>query len=155
MIALEKSSHDSTYVIAFMPIKPIYAKRILSGEKHFEFRRTRIRSDLTHIVIYSSYPVKKVVGLAEVNSVDEASPSKMWDLTKHAAGITRQDFRNYFNGAKSAVAISLGKVFPLDLEICPTQVSESFTVPQSYRYIDTNFLSKIAELGFNELAEAI
>ena len=155
MKASEKSSHDDEPVIAFMPIKPVYAERILSGEKHFEFRRTRIRSDLTHIVIYSSHPVKRVVGSAEVLSVKEGSPTKVWDTTKDAAGISRQAFRAYFAGAKSAIAILLGKVSPLDLAVCPTQVADGFTVPQSFRYIDKDFLNKVTELGSNELSEAV
>ena len=52
-------------VIAFLPIKPIYANRILEGSKRYEFRRTRLRQDITHVVIYSTSPVKKIVGIAE------------------------------------------------------------------------------------------
>ena len=149
MKALKKFWQVSECVIAFMPIKPVYVQRILDGEKNFEFRRTRIRSDLTHIVIYSCYPVKKVVGIAKVKSVNEASPSRMWDLTKHAAGISRKDFRSYFTGAKLAFAISLGEVLTLNSEICPTQISKGFTIPQSYRYIDASFVQKITTLGLD------
>lgn len=134
-------------LIAFMPIKPEYANRILSGEKQFEFRRTSIRSDLTHLIIYSSSPVKRIVALAEVDSVEMASPSALWDRTKHAAGISRRNYREYFSGAGSAVAISLKRVLPLVSKIEPSEVEEGFNIPQSFRYVDEMFLDKVLSLG--------
>lgn len=130
-----------------MPIKPEYASRILSGEKLFEYRRTNIRTDLTHLVIYSSSPVKRIVALAKVDSVEVASPSALWDRTKHAAGISRRRFREYFSGARSAVAISMGAVHPLAVELVPADVEDGFHIPQSYRYVDKKFLEKVASLG--------
>lgn len=134
-------------VIAFMPIRPEYVIRIVTGEKHFEFRRTSIRLDLTHLVIYSSSPVRRIVGLAEVNCVEVSTPSALWEKTKHAAGISRRRFREYFHGAKLAVAISLGCVFPLARELDPEHVANGFTIPQSFRYVDPWFFDKVASLG--------
>lgn len=147
MKVLKESLVNGKSVIAFMPIKPEYAERIVAGDKHYEFRRTKIRTDLTHLVIYSSSPVKRIVGFAEVQSVEVATPSKLWEMTKHAAGISRQGFRNYFQGAQSAVAISLGRVYPLDFELCPDDVAEGFTIPQSFRYVDPWFFSRVITLG--------
>lgn len=142
-------------IIAFMPIKPEYADRIVAGKKHFEFRRTNIRSDLTHLIIYSSSPVKRIVGLAVVRSVEVATPSRLWEKTKHAAGISRQGFREYFQGARAAVAISLSRVFPLDESVCPNDVADGFTIPQSFRYVDYLFLMKVVTLGSTVDAYAV
>ena len=143
----EPPNAPSGRVIAFMPIKPKYVERILDGGKGYEFRRTRIRPDLTHIVIYSCFPVKKVVGIAEVESVDAGSPDKMWTQTRRAAGMSREEFMHYFEGARSAVAIALGKITALERGVCPSEVSEGFTVPQCYRYINEGFLERVVELG--------
>lgn len=130
-----------------MPVKPEYANRIVAGEKHFEFRRTRIRRDLTHVVIYSSAPVKRIVGLAEVQSVVTSTPAKLWERTKHSAGISRQRFREYFFGAQSAVAISLKRVYPINCELRPEDIIKGFSIPQSFRYVDRWFIEKVIRLG--------
>jgi hypothetical protein len=42
--------------IVFLPIKPIYAERLMDGTKRFEFRRRPMSADVTHIVVYASSP---------------------------------------------------------------------------------------------------
>lgn len=154
MRTLSEWSTNGESVIAFMPIKPEYAQRILTGEKQFEFRRTSIRPDLTHLVIYSSSPIKRIVALAEVDFVEMGSPSTLWERTKHAAGISREKFRKYFSGKESAVAISLKRVFPLLSELEPSEIEEGFSIPQSFRYVDAEFLGKVVSLGFVSDAES-
>lgn len=133
-----------------MPIKPIYCERILSGEKKFEFRRTSVRADVSHLIVYSSFPVKKIVAIAEVTSIITASPSAIWEKTKKAAGITRKLFREYFRGSKKACAIEIGNIEPLHLPIHPEKISPEFNVPQSFSYVDRAFLEQVAQIGSAE-----
>lgn len=150
MKALDNWPMNGEFVIAFMPIKPEYTNLILDGAKQFEFRRTNIRSDLTHLVIYSSSPVKRIVALAEVDFVESGPPSAVWERTKHAAGIPRRTFRQYFAGSGAAVAISLKRVVPLASHVRPGEIQEGFAIPQSFRYVGCEFLNKVLALGFNE-----
>lgn len=134
---LYKSSHQ---IVAFMPIKPAYAVRLIEGFKKYEFRRTAIRQDITHIIIYASSPVKKIIGIAEVESVNVASPTAIWESTKHDAGITRKEYRRYFQGTKRAVAIKIKNVIRLRYDIEPSKIRDGFKVPQSFLYIDMDFV---------------
>ena len=147
MDLLKNLQKNGQYRIAFMPIKPIYVERILSGQKLFEFRRTSIRQDTTHLIIYSSSPIKRIVGVVEVGSVITASPTATWERTKHAAGISRKLFREYFKGSKKACAIEIETVFPLHNPLTPREIIPEFHIPQSYRYVELSFLEKVVLLG--------
>lgn len=146
-----KSSDTEKCVIAFMPIKPIYARKLMSGEKKYEFRKSPINDNLTHIIIYASSPVKKVIGLAEVKRVLVTSPSAVWTQTKHAAGIARKEYDNYFAGKKQAYAIEIKKVVHLAKEIAPIELENGFKVPQSFSYVDSKFYLKVAKKGGFEI----
>ena len=142
-----KSSDAENCVIAFMPIKPIYARKLMSGEKKYEFRKSPINIDLSHIIIYASSPVKKVIGLAEVKRVLVTSPSAVWSQTKHAAGIAKKAYEDYFAGKKQAYAIEIKKIVHLAKEIAPVELENGFKVPQSFSYVDTKFYLKVAKKG--------
>jgi predicted transcriptional regulator len=147
MNSLRGSSTRQRSAIAFLPIKPEYAHRIVSGEKRFEFRRASFASNLSHIVIYASTPVKKIIGVAEVSSIGISSPSATWESTKHAAGISREAFRKYFFGKQRAYAIALESVRALEAWLSPHEVEEGFRVPQSFTYVDRPFLERVIKRG--------
>lgn len=134
-------------VIAFLPIKPVYAKRLLSGKKKYEFRRNPIRHDLTHVIIYASSPIKKIIGVAEVQKVMVASPSATWEQSKQVAGISRKAFREYFQGKKQAYAIKIKKIIQFGKWISPVAMDNGFKVPQSFTYVNSYFLHKVVNAG--------
>jgi predicted transcriptional regulator len=141
-------------VIAFLPIKPVYANRILDGSKRYEFRRSRFRQDITHVVIYSTSPVSKIVGIAEVTGVKTAPVPAAWRQTRQGAGITRSAFNAYFSGAQSAVFISLQRVVRLKKELDPIEVRRGFKVPQSFSYVDESFVKRVLFSGVSNACEA-
>jgi len=58
-----------------LSIKPKFADRIMAGSKKFEFRKVIFRQPaIDEIVIYSSSPVKKIVGTCTIQSVVEHDP---------------------------------------------------------------------------------
>lgn len=118
-----------------LSIKPKYAKVILQGEKEYEFRKKRCRDGITKIVFYSSSPQKQVVGEAEIEEIIEGSPTKIWEIAKHAAGITRKAFYDYYRGRHSAVAYKLKNVvvYKEPKELSDYGISHA---PQSYVYLD-------------------
>ena len=83
-------------------IHPEFVEKIISGQKVFEFRKTLPSQLPTHLVIYATTPVQRVVAVAEVNEVLTGSPSEIWERSKKGAGISRAYFRQYFSGRKSA-----------------------------------------------------
>lgn len=118
-----------------LSIKPKYAKVILQGEKEYEFRKKRCRDGITKIIFYSSSPQKQVVGEAEIDEIIEGSPTKIWEIAKHAAGITRKAFYDYYRGRHTAVAYKLKNVVVYDepKELSDYGISHA---PQSYVYLD-------------------
>ena len=49
-----------------LSINPEYVEKIFSGEKEFEFRKNRCKSDVNKMVIYCTSPVMKVIGEADI-----------------------------------------------------------------------------------------
>lgn len=118
-----------------LSIKPEYVKAILDGKKEYEFRKRRCKTGVKKIVFYSTAPESKVVGEAEIDEIIEGSPSKIWDLAKKAAGITRVNYFKYYYGYHNAVAYKLKNVVAYDP---PKELSdyEINHVPQSFIYLD-------------------
>lgn len=118
-----------------LSIKPKYANVILQGKKEYEFRKKRCRDGVTKIVFYSSSPQKQVVGEAEIKEIIEGSPTKIWEIAKHAAGITRKAFYDYYRGRHTAVAYKLKNVvvYKEPKELSDYGISHA---PQSYVYLD-------------------
>lgn len=113
-------------------IHPEYIDKILSGQKRFEFRRRIPSSEVTHLVIYATSPIQKIVAIAEIESILAESPNTLWEKTKYAAGISRQAFRRYFYGCELGYAFKIGRVFKMD------SIKDSlfnFAVPQSFAYV--------------------
>ena len=117
-----------------MSINPEHVENILSGEKRYEFRKTRCKEDVDTILIYSTSPVMKIVGEVEVKGIIKDSPNAVWSKTASAAGIDKSFFDKYYAGRSFAVAYVLGKVYrfktPQTLEYYGIK-----SAPQSYVYI--------------------
>lgn len=117
-----------------LPIKPQYVSLILSGQKRFEYRTRIPKEDITKIIIYSSYPIKKVVAEAAVKSILALSPESLWKLTSAFGGITKKSFDEYFKDRKTAYAYELGEVIvykePKDLSFFGLK-----NAPQSFMYV--------------------
>lgn len=119
----------------------------MSGEKQFEFRKTSIDPKLTHVVVYASSPIKRILGIADVSSVRVLSPSAVWHTSKHAAGISRKAFRRYYSGKKKAVVIDIEDVTPLRNRLTPKEIDRGFIVPQSFRYVKASFMKRVMLKG--------
>lgn len=120
-----------------LSIKPEYAKRIISGEKRYEFRKRLPQKRVDSIIIYATAPVKSVVGEVEVIDTLTMRPTPLWENTKVAAGISRSKYREYFHGCKEANAFVLGTV----IEYTKTKSLSDYgleNAPQSFVYINEN-----------------
>ena len=119
-----------------MSIKPVFAEKIFTGKKKYEFRRTIFkRADIRYAMVYASAPVSKVIGEFEIGTIISADLGTLWGKTRSSSGITEEDFFRYFNNRDYGYAIKINRPVkyrsPLsaqgDLGIMP---------PQSYAYID-------------------
>ena len=119
---------------ALLSIRPPFASAILRGDKRFEFRRSIFSSDVDIVVVYSTIPVGRVVAEFDVTRVLAASPDELWRSTQRYAGITRDEFRQYFRGKTLGYAIEIGEVRRYRRPFCPVQ-SLGVRPPQSFRYL--------------------
>jgi predicted transcriptional regulator len=127
-----------------LSIKPKYADKILLGSKKYEFRRVIFKDPaIREIVIYSSSPVKKIVGTCTIRSVIEHHPLTLWEHCKEAAGIGEEDFFTYFEGKKRGYAIEIEEVNHFERPVDPKVCDPEFSPPQSFQYVNDAFYSKI------------
>lgn len=121
--------------VALLSIKPRFARAILSGEKQVELRRRPIGDSVSHVVVYATAPVKKVVGWFEVGAIREGSPHVLWEEHRHAAFVTRDEFRAYYRGARGGAAIEVRSARslrqPQSLALLGAR-----RPPQSFMYLD-------------------
>jgi len=112
----------------------------MDGTKRVEFRKRGFGREVSHVVVYSSSPVKQVVGFFEILGIEEDSPRRLWNRYAQVGGIDKEEYDRYFSKAPSGVAIRVGRVhvlrqpFPLD------QLKPGLRAPQSFAYLsETDF----------------
>ena len=64
-----------------LSIHPSHIEKILSGEKLYEYRK-RIPTDIRHIVVYATAPIKMIVALIEIDSILKGTPECVWEKPK-------------------------------------------------------------------------
>lgn len=118
-----------------MSIRPEFVNSILSGNKIYEFRKRLCKRPVNRIYIYSTDPIQRIVGEAEVETVLVESPEIMWELTQFGAGIKKDFFDRYFENRDEAVAYKLSNVKKYKK---PLKLSDFgiLYAPQSYQYIE-------------------
>ena len=125
-----------------LSIKPRYVEKIISGEKKYEFRRTIFRDGQSNsIFVYSSSPVRRIVGEMVIDSVLSAHPRKLWEQCKEFAGIAKKEFFQYFEGKEEAYAIKIRKMLLFHFPIEPRRIKNDFVAPQSFYYIRDELMS--------------
>ena len=117
-----------------LSINPKHVDNIMKGQKFYEFRKTLCKKEVNKIVIYSTSPIMKVVGEAEVQEVLVGDPDYIWKVTKEKAGIGKTFFDKYYEHSKQAVAFKLFNV----VEYSEPKELKDYGIkcaPQSFRYI--------------------
>lgn len=117
-----------------LPIKPVYANKILEQTKKYEYRRKICKKDIGKIYIYATSPVKRIVGEAEVIDRMVMEKEKLWNITKKESGISLEFFNHYFNGQDCACAYHLGKVKRYKTPLKMEEIGIDYS-PQSFVYI--------------------
>ena len=78
--------------VILLSINPQHVERIMNGDKIYEFRKTQCKKKVDKIVIYSTSPVMKVVGEADVADVLVDDPQTIWKITEKKSGIEKDFF---------------------------------------------------------------
>lgn len=117
-----------------LSINPEHVENILNGSKKYEYRKVRCKSEISKIVIYSTFPIMRIVGEVEVLDIIVDDPEIIWKITSKASGISKHFFDDYFRNKSNAVAYKLGKVIIYNNPIQLEDLGIS-SAPQSFMYI--------------------
>ena len=132
-------------------IKPEFMEKILSNSKTIELRKSAPKVvDGSIIVLYSSSPVKAIVGYCICDGIIKASPKELWQEYNQEFGIDAKRYFEDFSAKEEAVGIRVKNVVrfpqPISLELLRC-IFPKFWPPQSYRYLS----KAIIEHGLNVL----
>lgn len=120
-----------------LSIKPEFVNKILSHEKLYEFRKCIFKQEVERIYIYSTYPVKKIVGYFEVTDIICRHPKELWELFSDVSGICENDFFKYYFGVEEGFAIKIDNLVVFD-EFIDMDMFDDFKAPQSFCYVENN-----------------
>ncbi|MCB1551840.1 MAG: GNAT family N-acetyltransferase [Alphaproteobacteria bacterium] len=121
-------------------IQPDYVSKILNGKKTIELRKKPFPSNGgVRVWIYSTAPTSAIEATTFVSTVDVDTPENIWQKHKNKCGISKDDFDAYFAGATEAYALHISGAQKLGKKIKLNEIkklSEGFTPPQYYRYVE-------------------
>ena len=120
-----------------LSINPQHVENIVQGKKCYEYRKIRCKRKVESIIIYSTSPVKQVIGEVEVLEILEMNKEELWNLTKEQSGISKKFYNTYFKGRKMAVAYKLGSVIKYDTPKLLVDLGVK-VAPQSFMYLNDN-----------------
>jgi predicted transcriptional regulator len=119
-----------------LSIKPKFAEAIIDGRKRYEFRKNKFsKKDITYAYIYATSPIKKIVGIFKINNIIEDSPSALWDELKEQAGVSEDEFFDYFRNKELGFALEIKEVERFENPLDPKILFPDFVPPQSFCYI--------------------
>ncbi len=123
-----------------LSVKPKYVERIAEGEKKLEFRKVIFKNENRpdRIYVYCTSPVKKIVGYFSTGEIFEDDPDELWDRFHDCAGISEEEFFEYFSGKEKGYAIGIEEFSEFDEAIDPHKEIPGFTPPQSFCYLNEN-----------------
>jgi len=108
----------------------------MGGRKKYEFRKNKFsKKDINCVYIYSTSPVKKIIGIFKIADIIEGSPSALWDQLKDDAGISEDEFFDYFRNKEMGFAWEIKEVEIFEYPLDPKIINPNFTPPQSFCYI--------------------
>lgn len=118
-------------------MKPRFAEQILAGTKTVEFRRSWAVEPVGLAVVYSSSPVKRLVGIVEIEGLVKASPQSVWTKCRaYGPGLKRKELMEYLAGKHQAYGVLLGAVTLPPEPVPPKPLLKGFRAPQSFRYLN-------------------
>ena len=120
-----------------LSIKPKYVHEILNENKKYEFRKSIFkRYDVSTAYIYSTNPIKKLIGKFTIGEIIEDHPQVLWQNLSNFAGLEQDEFFKYFQDRETGFAIEIKDLEVFESPIEPKDLIPNFVPPQSFYYID-------------------
>lgn len=138
----DRVANDTDRRVALLSLHPRFADAIFDGEKKVELRRSSIAADVSHVVVYCTAPVQRIVGWFEVASIDRDRPTALWKRYRAVVGVSAREFCDYFDGAEHGTAIVVGSTGRLSRSAALEEIG-LFVPPQSYRYLPRDHFRRL------------
>jgi predicted transcriptional regulator len=138
--------------ILLLSIRPEYANKIFDRTKTVELRRVRPRllNEGDRVVVYVSSPQQAVVGSFKVDNIVEKPVTELWEEVEKLAGISHEDYYDYYQGVRLGVGIFLKDIHrfsqPVELHRLRNKLP-NLKPPQSFRYLTDNQFNIVTSLG--------
>jgi predicted transcriptional regulator len=120
--------------LALLSVHPEFADALVRGEKLVEFRKRALAADVTHVAIYATKPVGRIVGVFRIRDQVTDTPHGLWAKFKRVAGISQDRFLAYYEGHESGVGIRVEAMIALDESVTLEDAFGISRPPQSVQY---------------------
>lgn len=142
---------------ALISLEERFAEGILNGDKLVELRRRPMRLHVgTTVWMYVKVPVGKVVGSAQVLSLNTLAPLTLWRKYGDVSGLSRAEFFDYFSGVKRGFVLVLDNPVrlknPVSLERL-RDLNDGFQPPQFFHRL-ANDGALVTAFSHNGTAQA-
>ena len=108
--------------------------KYFSGEKKYEYRKRICKEKIDRIIVYSTFPIQKVVGELKIKQVLYDKKNNIWNKTNRYGGITKNKYDKYYENCDYAVAYEIEETILYDKQKDLKDFNVK-TAPQSYVYI--------------------
>ncbi|TCI98929.1 ASCH domain-containing protein [Aeromicrobium sp. IC_218] len=141
-------ARDTDFRLALLSVHPEYARAIVDGTKTVEFRKRPLAADVTHVAVYATRPVGRVIAVFSVEEQVLDAPSRLWEMFKPVGGISHDKFFEYYDGHQQGVGIKVADLVRLAEH---ESLEDAFGIsrpPQSVQYFDASDASAAVRLAF-------
>ena len=109
-----------------------------------EFRKRIFSSTVERAFVYSSSPVKRIIGSFPISKIQKGSPLEIWKKYSEVGCIDKMRFDDYYQGHDIAYGIEIASFQKFCKAINPKDIDSEFRAPQSYCYIDNvEFINRL------------
>ena len=138
--------HISNNDLIILSIKPTFAKKIFNNQKTVELRKIRPKNirNGSIVLLYVSSPDQSLQGAFIVDKIIEAPINDLWNSVSLEAGISKEEYENYFFNTDSGFGIYIDSIhrFETPIELKEIQSTWSdFIPPQGFRYASAQDLA--------------
>ena len=135
----KNSVATDTKTSIILSIRPQYSIKLMDGSKTVELRRRFPIYIPNHsrAYIYSTSPIRALVGSLEIAEVLRLPISTIWEQYKDGACVEKSAFDNYFSGLDEGFALEVSTVCPLPRSLSLSKLRNrfGFRPPQSFQYV--------------------
>jgi predicted transcriptional regulator len=133
-----------------LSIKPKYVEMIFAGTKRVELRRKwPIKEEIAVMVVYSSAPVQKLVGVVFIGQIEESDFDGLWALADaNGGGVTYDELKSYTEGKEKVYGVMIDRVKAAEVQVDPKDLFPNFTPPQSFLYLKPEEYRRVMQAMF-------